>query len=196
MATSSAQAGYLTPSSSPAQDLALEDVLQPVLVGLTGLAPDLVRPRWQPNPPPTPAFNVNWCSFGITELQADTFAHLQHVPQASSGQGESVLSKDELITVLHSFYGPAAQRNCERLRDGVQIEQNRAQLLAAGLAVVEVQASRLAPALIEQSWVRKVDVAVVYRRRANTSYPIRTILSGAAGLDNEHYITPIVINHS
>ena len=45
----SASGGYLSPTSSPpADDDALSSILHDLVVGVTGLAPTLVFPRWQP----------------------------------------------------------------------------------------------------------------------------------------------------
>lgn len=48
----SATGGYLSPLDipEPEEDTALEDVLQRWLVGITRLAGERIRPRWQPTP--------------------------------------------------------------------------------------------------------------------------------------------------
>lgn len=194
MATSSQQAGYLAPSTSPINDASFEDVLQAFIVGVTGLPGPLVRPMWQPEPPNNPSHETNWCAFGVVTIGGDAFAYMQHDPLPAGGEGIDRIEADELITVRHSFYGPTCQATSQRYRWGLEIGQNRADLLVAGITVVEVGEGRMVPALLTQRWVRKIDVSVVFRRRAVYSYPIRSIVEAGAGLDNEFFVTPIVVS--
>lgn len=189
MATDSTVAGFLTPSSEATNDNALEDILQAAVVGITGIPGTLVRPRWQPEPPTQPAFNVNWCAIGIPRALEDAFAY------HATRENDQVVERDEILYVLHSFYGPGASQMCKRLRDGLEIAQNRATLRAAGLALVECQEAVTLPALVKETWVKRIDVTVVYRRRTSSAYPVRTIESGQLGLDNELWVTPITVNN-
>lgn len=190
MATDSTASGYLAPSSSPVYDDALDDILQAATAGITGLPGNLVRPRWQPEMPQQPAFDVNWCALGVTRTVVDTFAY--HSQDAES----QAVERDETLYVMHSFYGPNAAGICERFRDGLEIPQNRAELRAQGVAIVEVEEARNLPALLKEKWVKRVDVTVVYRRRTSRVYPVRTITSGQLGLDNELWVTPITVNQA
>ena len=174
MATDSRTAGYLLPTAESTHDDALDDLLHDVIVGLTGITGDLVRPRWQPEPPQQPEFSVTWVAFGVSRTEEDTFGYEHHDPL---GEGPTTVERDELLYYAHSFYGPHASGMCKRLRDGLQISQNRDALLSAGLGVVEVKEAVKIPALLHQKWVPKVDVTVVYRRRSTTAYPVLTIKS-------------------
>lgn len=191
MATSSQQAGFLAPVAEDVYDDALDDQLQATIVGISGLPGALVRPRWQPNPPNQPAFNTNWCAFGLTRKVVDTFAYDRHNPAGSAGEGQSIIERDETLYVLHSFYGPNSSGICERFRDGFEISQNRDALRDAGLFLVELEEAVTLPALLQEKWVRRVDVTVVYRRRTKRTYQVKTLVTGQMGLDNERYITPI-----
>lgn len=51
--------GYLPPSTSPAYDAALDQMFHDLVMGITGLTGDLVRPRWQAEPPQQPEHSVN-----------------------------------------------------------------------------------------------------------------------------------------
>ncbi len=188
MATDSSIAGYLTPVAAPVYGDALDDVLQAVIVGLTGIAGNLVRPRWQPEPPQQPAFTTNWVAFGLVRQVDDTFAYVGHDP---AGNGSDDVQMDELLYVLHSFYGPDCHALCARFRAGLMVEQNRDALTAANIALMEVQDATHLPALLKERWVKRIDVTVVYRRRTSRTYNVLTIESGQLGLDNEHYVTPI-----
>lgn len=188
MATSSQQAGYLRPTASPAYNDPLDDILQEAIVGITGIPGNLVRPRWQPEPPQQPSFDTNWCAFGIVRSVVDAFAYEGHDP---AGEGTSSVDRDELLYVLHSFYGPDSHAFCEQFRDGFEVGQNRAALLAQGVALMEVGEATILPALLKEKWVKRVDVTVTYRRRTSRVYQVRTIQSADAVLDNERYLTPI-----
>lgn len=193
MATSSAAAGYLSPSVSPVYDNALDDLLHDVVVGITGLPGDLVRPRWQPEPPQQPDFAVNWVAFGLRNSTVDPFAHEEEAADGAS----AAIQRDEILYYLHSFYGPGAHGLAERFRDGFEISQNRDALRSLGLGLVEVQEITKAPALLKEKWVPKVDVVVVYRRRTSRTYPILTITSatGSIATEIQATTTPIIVTN-
>lgn len=179
---------------SPEYDNDLDDLLHDAIAGITGLANELVRPRWQPEPPNQPDFNTNWAAFGVMDTDDDRFAHQRHDPDEGP-EGSNIVSNDQTITVLHSFYGPEAAFYLNKFRTGMQIEQNREQLGAAGVKLVEFQGVTQLPALLKEKWVKRLDVRVVYRRRINRVYGVSTILSATAELDNEQYITPISVTN-
>ncbi|WP_285908116.1 hypothetical protein, partial [Pseudodesulfovibrio pelocollis] len=60
MTTSSASGGYLTPATAPLTQDQLVAVLHGAVSGITGLAAELIRPRWQPRPPKQPDHDVTW----------------------------------------------------------------------------------------------------------------------------------------
>jgi hypothetical protein len=172
----SATGGYLAPAAmpAPAEDAALEDVLQVVVVGLSGLTPALVRPRWQPTPPARPAAEVTWCAIGVTRQAPDANAWVGH---DGTGDGSSELRRHETVEALLSCYGPGGAAIAGRIRDGLQIGQNRDGLGEAGLAFVETGEVIAAPELVNNQWLRRHDLALVLRREIRRVYPIRTILS-------------------
>lgn len=188
MATDSSASGFLAPSSQDVYDNALDDLLQAAIVGITGITGSLVRPRWQPEPPTQPDFAVDWCAFGIVDLDPDTFSFERHDP---TGNGSTAVEEDEILTVLHSFYGPHASQLCERFRKGISITQNRDTLYSSGILLTEVQGAIVIPALLKEKWVKRVDVRVIYRRRTSTSYAILNVQSGQLGLNNGLWATPI-----
>lgn len=188
MATDSSVAGYLLPvAPHPVYSSLLDRVLHDVIAGATGIAaPDLVRPRWQPEPPPIPQYTVNWVAFGVTRVERDVFAHTQHVEETD------VLTRTELLTVLCSFYGPAAQDNASRLEDCLEIGQNRDALAAANTAMVSCGATTTVPVQLHNIWTMRVDMPVTLRRLVTRTFPVRSLASPSGGvLDNEEYTTPI-----
>lgn len=190
-AQSSASLGFLAPSAEPDYGDALDDIMQAAVVGITGLAGNLVRPRWQPDPPQQPAFDETWCAFGVVRSAVDAFAYERHDAAGSQGQGQSIIERDEVLQVLHSFYGPNSNAVCERFRDGLELAQNRATLASAGIGLVEVGEAVMVPVLLTEKWVRRVDVTVYYRRRTSRPYEVRNLLGAELGLNNELYTTPI-----
>lgn len=176
------------PSPSVIEGDALEDLFQATLAGITGLDPSLVRPRWQPEPPNQPEFTTNWMAFGITVLPADKFVFLRMVDDVTQE-----LQCSEELTCLTSFYGPQAQAYAGVLRDGLAIDQNRWALAAAKIKLVEVGDPRQVPALFKQIWTKRIDETLRFRRWVVRRYTVNAINSAGAGLDNEHYITPITV---
>lgn len=183
---------YVLPDSltTPVYGEPLEDVFQGVLAGITGLPPALCRPRWQPEPPNLPAFHLDWAAFGITGEEKDTFTH-----QVQLDALRTQLSRDELLTVLFSFYGPKCQQLCAIFTDGITIAANREALVAVDINLVAMKDSRQLPALMKEKWMKRYDVAGVFRRRVKRIYSGNAIeLFAAVDLHNEHYITPIPAN--
>jgi hypothetical protein len=63
---------------SPPYDTDLANFLQKLFAGMTGIASDLIRPRWQPEPPNQPPQGTNWMAFGIQLVKSDTYAAIWH----------------------------------------------------------------------------------------------------------------------
>lgn len=180
----SSAAGYLAPNPAPApQPLEGQDLstfLQQVVAGVTGMPGPSILPRWQAEPPTIPSTFTAWAAVGITRRSADTFAWVQHQSVAGTN-GYDELQRDELIYLLCSFYdtgsGGQADTNASLLRDGLQIEQNRAILKVNNIGLVGVEDAIILPTLIKQRWLYRVDHNVVFRRRIQRSYPVLDLLA-------------------
>lgn len=191
MANTSATGGYLVPvSAPPANDDALEDILQAAVVGITGLDGSLVRPRWQPGNPKQPEASVDWCAFGVTETEPeDGTAYVAHDGNANGGLGQDNLQRHESFRVLASFYGPNAAGYAQRLRDGLYIAQNREELAASLIAFVNTDTIRQVPEFVNNQWVKRYDLSVNFRRKVERAYAIQNLAS--AGI-TEHIETAII----
>lgn len=180
MPNSSATGGVLSPLPAPAPvplaDDGLRDVLQPVFAAITGLDPDTgVRPSWQPDPPPLPAPDVSWMAFSVASITPDDQAYQE---TKADGSG-TIVRRDERVEVLCSFFGPGAQAYAGRLRDGLEVEQNRAGLYASGI----VYQSALDPLRVPDNrngrWVDRWDFRLVFVREVRREYPVLSLLGGS-----------------
>lgn len=192
MATDSSEAGYLAPSTAPPYDEALEDIFQAAIVGITGLPGRLVRPRWQPDPPNQPAFDVDWCAYGVT-LADQQWNAFQHWDPEEGEAGAYVVEGTEVLHVTTSFYGPNYQSLHRRWTDGLQLGQNLDGLAAAKVKFIGCERPVVLPALLKEKWTKRVDVRCVFNRWARRVYPVLLLESAGLGLDNERYITPIEV---
>ncbi|QIE88045.1 hypothetical protein G5B91_17915 [Pseudomonas nitroreducens] len=175
MANTSASGGYLTPAGAPTPaDEALEDILQPMVVGITGLPGKMVRPRWQPGNPKQPEPNVNWCAIGVMHTKQDANPAIEH---DGTGNGADQYQRHQDVILLATFYGPNAQAYGQLLSDGMYIPQNGEALRALNMAFVEAGDLIAAPDLINQQWVRRYDLRIRLRRKIERTYPVLNILS-------------------
>lgn len=183
MAGDSSVAGYLQPSGTPpAEDADLDSIFQQLIVGITGLPGNMVRPRWQATVPKQPEPATNWCAVGVTGIEHDANSYEQHNP---TGNGSDTFIRHEIITVLCSFYGVNALSNAAQARDGMYVAQNNSTLDQFEMGLVDVGSIVTAPDLINQQWVRRFDLSMRIRRRVVRTYQILTILSAQATLEPE-----------
>lgn len=191
MANDSTTVGYLTPDAAPAplEDDALDTFLHDLFVGVTGLPGDMMRPRWQEEPPTQPKRGTDWMAFGVMDEDPDTYAATFHNADASSET-----QRHENIDILVSSYGPHARANLKLLRDGLQVEQNRAVLSANAMGLVETGRIVTAPSIVKDLWQKRFDMTVKIRRQDRRVYQVRSINSAGIGLDTEVMKTTINVN--
>lgn len=186
---SSGAAGFLAPLTAPIYDNPLDDFFQAFLAALSTIPGPLVRPRWQPEPPNLPAFTTDWMAWGIVDVDTDRFAYQDMTPAGD----QFVVERDEILTMLMSFYGPRAGQLASQVSASMQLSQNRSYLKAQNITLIEVMGQARVPALLKEKWVPRVDQRVLFRRRASWAYEVHTIIEVEASLDNEHYTTPLVV---
>ncbi|MBC17088.1 MAG: hypothetical protein CL942_08555 [Desulfovibrio sp.] len=178
MTNTSATSGYLTPTSAPIQQEAFEDAIQAMVVGVTGLPGEMVRPRYQPKPPRRPGKDENWCAIGVS----DTLGSHSSKTHDSEGDGQDVVITVESLEVLASFYGPGAKEMATRLRDGLVPDQNRAELRKAGISVSEIGKPTNAPEMVNGAWVPRVDLPLNMQWETRQTYGVLNILSASGEL--------------
>jgi hypothetical protein len=191
MASSSTEAGYLAPDTpGPDYDDALEDLFQATIVGITGIPGNLVRPRWQPEAPNTPGFDVDWIAFGLQVIDRQWNSYQVF----DSDLNAYTVSGTEVLHCNVSFYGPHLTEKRRRWEDGLQVDQNLAPLHAQGIKYIDMLDPVALPALFKNRWRERMDMKAVFHRWATRIYPVTTLVSVGADLDNERYHTPIVVN--
>lgn len=176
--------GYLGPLNDPPQDDAFGNWLHDVFAGITGLPGDMVRPRWQPEPPNRPEFGVDWMAAGVSERKFDFTPFIGHRDQ---GDGHDVLQEHEVLTIRCSFYGPSCERYASYLRRGFFVDQNRAECRKAGVGLVDIDAQLSMPEFMEQRWWPRTDLNVILRREIRMDYPVLTILRAMGPIHTETF---------
>lgn len=176
MSNTSATGGYLTPevASPPLEGDSLDAQFQQAVAGITGIAGQYVRPRWQATSPKQPPSSVDWCSIGVTSITPDDGAYVVHV---GLGDGTDKYIRHEKIELACSFYGANSQQFAAMLRDGIAIPQNMEALQAADIYFVECGVIYSMPELINQQWVKRCDMGITFMRQVHRTYGIQNILS-------------------
>lgn len=198
VASDSSFRGFLgTSSALPAEDNALDAILQALIVGVTTLPGNLVRPRWQTNTPDMPEVTVDWCSIGVIDEEPEFNIALMH---EATGQGFSTSYDNDIITVMASFYGPNGRGNAKRLRTGLMIGQNRETLFYTGLALMEIPGKAIfLPEFVNMQTMRRVDLTLKFRRRTMLVWPILNLLQFAGTITTstgptDPLLTPLTVN--
>lgn len=167
MANTSATGGYLTGTETA---LNIEHFFHDLIMNLTGLDKTLVRPRWQPNPPVIPSSNTDWCGFGVEELAADDSAYVNKNTTLTAD-----LIRHEKYKLICSFYGANARDNCRKMRDGLEVGQNREVMSLANIGYINCSPARHAPELINDIWYDRYDIDFEFAREVAKTYNVEDI---------------------
>lgn len=182
--------------AAPLEDDQLDAAFQGMVVGVTGLDPTLVRPRWQAVPPKQPEPSIDWCSIGVITSRSDDFAAIQHLsgPSINDNSAGDLSQRHEELEVAASFYGPHAKSYSGVMRDGLGVARNLEALKAVGLYFVGMEPARIAPELINQQWIRRWDTALTFRRMVARVYGVPNIVSAEVDLKDDSGHVNRVIN--
>jgi len=174
--STSATGGYLVPSATNAmEDEALRVFFQQMVTGITGIVGNLVRPRWQAEPPNMPSFGSDWAAIGVTKRTRDVNAYVTH-RSVTDGNGNNVgtdyVHRTEVLDVLCSFYGPNCEANSELLAMGLEISQNREVMQLAGYGLVGVEDATMMADFFNNRDVTRIDLPFQIRRAQLYQYPV------------------------
>ena len=187
MSNASATGGYLRQTLGPVDNLDLRRFIGTVLVGISGYAPELVRPAWQPNPAPIPGIDVDWMAFGMTSRRADNDPY-----QVEKENGDLTLQiRHEELDFLLTFYGPNCIGNAAAFRDATDITQNQEALYLAGMALVDVSDITHAPELVNERWFDRCDMTMTIRREIRREYRILNFVSAYGAIHANRDITTL-----
>lgn len=169
--------GYLSPDTlpTPLEDAALDDFFQKIVVGITGIPGNLARPRYQPEPVARPTIDTNWCAVGLFDQVGEENAYTHRDEQT----GVYVMSRQEELNFLCSFYGPNAREYASRLRDGLSIAQNREQLFLNGMGFISCGKLQKMTELVQEQYYQRIDVMIYIRRVVARTYSVPSVLSSS-----------------
>lgn len=182
MSNNSSTGGPLLPLSigGAVDDDAFSAVVQGLVVGVTGLSGNLVRPRWQIQPPVTPGLTVDWCFVGREFTRGDADAFTQHTPADGDTPGFDTAYRSQVVKVLASFRGPHREAKATLLTMGLSVDQNREVLKSLNINLVSCSDYRSGADLINNQWVETADVEFELRRWLAFTYPIFDLASATA----------------
>jgi hypothetical protein len=176
-------------NTRPPDGQPLDDFMTQLVVAISQLPPELVRPLYQEDPPELPPHTTNWMAVGIMESAVDAgwpwefYNNSPQVPVDDAGNPLGLLTeRHETFELLCSSYGPQADWFDGLLRDGFAISQNQAVLTLSGMALVRIGGSTLAPEYIRQRWLRRIDRRITFHRALRRLYPILNVLSGTGDI--------------
>lgn len=182
----SSTGGFLSPLTSPIMGQELNRLLQQLIVGITGLPGQLVRPRWQTEPANVPDSGTAWAAVGIQRRETSGFAW------EGFSRGENPvysLSRHEEFRLLCSFYDNGLCQQADglaaSLRDGLQLAQNRETLAPAGLGYINSGDLTPLPSLLKTRWLYRVDLPLNFRRTLTWTYPVLPLAGTRTVIDAE-----------
>jgi hypothetical protein len=191
----SATGGYLKPALNPAplEGQALLRFFQQIMVGITSLPGDMVRPYWQSEPPDIPDAGEAWAAFRIVKRPSDEYPYVDFPRSPSSQQLAYTMQRHEELDIETTFYdlgstgknnsGGQADYNAALLRDGLLVPQNREVLFLNSMGLVKTGDLITAPVLFKKRWQYRVDLSWTIRREIIRVYPVLTIVSASGDIN-------------
>ena len=190
----SATGGFLQPGLSVLlEDDELDDFLQALVVGISGLPGPMVRPRWQEQEPNLPPEGTDWAAIGVMTREGDTYSVEHHEPGSPGVPPSSDIIRHETLNVVATFYGPNCQGNGALFRDGLGLAQNREVLFAAQMGLRSIGQLGRNPEMVKGKWLGKADVPFSIRRAIVRNYPVLNIRQLQGTLNTDDGAPPIAL---
>jgi hypothetical protein len=168
----SATGGYINQTTGPMEGVSFRRFIGSVLVAVSGLPAEYVRPSWQIDPPPIPSISTNWLAFGQAGRRVDYSSY-----QRMLANGEKIEQQThEECDFLLVFYGPDCLDIAARVRDGFRIIQNQEALNLQGMAMVGDSDVIHVPELINDRYYDRADMTITIRRELRREYQILSFL--------------------
>lgn len=167
---------YVLPSSTVPfpKNLSLKQFIQTVIVGISGISGNLVRPKWQPESPKQPDINVNWIAYGIELATPDANSYV-----GVNAEGVTISQRHEELEVSLHIYGPDCGGLYGLLRDGFQIEVNRFGLFNANMGFTTIGPAQHSPDFVNERWIDRIITSIFLRREIQRTYPVLTLVSAS-----------------
>jgi hypothetical protein len=168
------QQGFLVPTNTnilSGQDL--DNFFQQWVANIVDLPTELVRPRWQQDPPNEPEINTDWAAVGV--ISTDPLTNYAVVVHSGNDSGSDIVFHHEDIDCLVSFIGPNAHDFAKRFRLGLAIAQNREILILNQLGLTTTSNLLRIPDLLNEQWRDQFDIHVYCRRLDMANYNVRNI---------------------
>ena len=204
MPNTSATGGYIAPIGNPApmSDTNLQNFIHDWLVGITGLAPNYVIPKWQPEQPNIPDVGVDWLAFGMISRITEGYPYIKHYNSSVQyPNGYDEMRRNETLMYRVSIYGPNADNSAMTLREGMFLPQNTEQLFLNNMMVVMNGELITLPELIKDKWMYRVDFTFTLRRQIILDYAIENLLTASGVIDTDYkenggsyYSEPIAVH--
>ena len=178
MMNTSATGGYLTPSGW--EDYLKDETvttfprfMHSVLVGVTGLPREMVRPAFQRTPYKMPDYSTDWMAYNLTNFTGE---------KGSGYSNGSCLSKHETFECVCYFYGDKATEYASTARDGFELSQNRSSLLINGMGYNGASSIVRVPQLVNDQYYEQVNMTFYFSREIKREYHVLNFSSVAGSI--------------
>ena len=137
----------------PVSDSRLDAAFHGLLVGVTLLPGELVRPAFQDTKPVVPNNNVNWIAYNIEDSEPDDN------PQIQVG----VYTRNSALKLSVFAYGPLSPEYLRAVVNGMTIKQNLEALMSQGLVYKKLDSSLTQMnELFNNQWYKRWHVSLLF----------------------------------
>lgn len=184
----SATGGYLTATTQTIEGIPFRRFIGSVLVGVSGLQSEYVRPSFQINPPPMPDIDINWIAYNIVNRQGDFSTY-----QKESADGlTTTQTQNEECDIAVIFYGPDCLSLAAMVRDAFDIPQNQETLQNNGMAMIGTSDIIRAPELINDRYFDRADMTITIRREIRRDFSVLSFADVCGNIAGNRYGSSVI----